>query len=84
MSDAFEHGSTFQQGEVSGNVRLERFEAHYGELFAKQVSVPTNLWKPMRVDEKGIELTSAAQPRRRVHEPRAKRVCFYNPKLTFA
>lgn len=36
MSDAvFEHAGGFEQGELSGNVRLGKFEAHYEELFAE-------------------------------------------------
>lgn len=36
MSDAlFEHQNTFAPGEVSGNVRLGRFEAQYEELFSQ-------------------------------------------------
>ena len=31
----FEHGGSFEQGEISGNVRLGKFEAHYEELFAE-------------------------------------------------
>lgn len=31
----FEVGKDFEQGELSGNVRLGRFEAHYEELFAE-------------------------------------------------
>lgn len=36
MSDGqvFEHAATFEQGEVSGGVRLDRYEAHYEQLFA--------------------------------------------------
>jgi hypothetical protein len=35
MSEAlFEHAGTFEQGEISGNVRLGKFEAQYEELFA--------------------------------------------------
>ena len=30
----FEHRAGFEQGEISGNVRLGKFEAHYEELFA--------------------------------------------------
>jgi hypothetical protein len=33
----FEHGAGFEQGEVSGNVRLDRFEAMYEELFAEVI-----------------------------------------------
>ncbi len=33
--DVFEVGKDFEQGELSGNVRLGRFEAHYEELFAE-------------------------------------------------
>ncbi len=33
--ELFEHGGRFEQGEISGNVRLGRFEAHYEELFAE-------------------------------------------------
>jgi hypothetical protein len=33
-SGLFEHATTFEQGEVSGNVRLGKFEAQYEELFA--------------------------------------------------
>lgn len=35
MSDIFSHGGNFEQGEISGNVRLGKFEAHYEELFAE-------------------------------------------------
>jgi hypothetical protein len=36
MADAvFEVGQGFEQGELSGNVRLGKFEAHYEELFAE-------------------------------------------------
>lgn len=35
MSDIFSHGGQFEQGEISGNVRLGKFEAHYEELFAE-------------------------------------------------
>jgi hypothetical protein len=31
----FEHGGSFEQGEISGNVRLGKYEAHYEELFAE-------------------------------------------------
>ncbi len=34
---AFEHGSGFEQGEVGGNVRLGKFEAHYEEIFAEVI-----------------------------------------------
>lgn len=34
-ADLFEHATTFEQGEISGNVRLGKFEAHYEELFAE-------------------------------------------------
>ncbi len=35
MSDTlFSHAGTFEQGEISGNVRLGKFEAQYEELFA--------------------------------------------------
>src|SRR5437870_1099230 len=33
----FEHGSGFEQGEVGGNVRLGKFEAHYEEIFAEVI-----------------------------------------------
>ncbi|MFO0551259.1 MAG: hypothetical protein U0271_22915 [Polyangiaceae bacterium] len=36
MTEAlFEHGGNFEQGEIAGNVRLGKFEAHYEELFAE-------------------------------------------------
>jgi hypothetical protein len=31
----FEHTATFEQGEVTGNVRLGKFEAHYEQIFAE-------------------------------------------------
>jgi hypothetical protein len=31
----FQHATSFEQGEISGNVRLGKFEAHYEELFAE-------------------------------------------------
>lgn len=33
--DLFQHSGDFQQGEVSGNVRLGKFEAQYEELFSE-------------------------------------------------
>jgi hypothetical protein len=36
-TQAFEHGSSFEQGELSGNVHLGKFEAHYEELFAEVI-----------------------------------------------
>jgi hypothetical protein len=33
--EQFVHGGSFEQGEISGNVRLGKFEAHYEELFAE-------------------------------------------------
>jgi hypothetical protein len=35
--EVFEHGAGFEQGELSGTVRLDRFEAHYEELFAEVI-----------------------------------------------
>ena len=36
MSDqVFEHGAGFQHGEVSGNVRLDKYEAFYEQIFAE-------------------------------------------------
>src|SRR5262245_45617897 len=36
MSDqVFEHAASFHQGEVGGNVRLDRYEATYEQLFAE-------------------------------------------------
>ena len=38
MSDAtFDVSAGFEQGEVTGNVRLGRFEAQYEELFAEVI-----------------------------------------------
>jgi len=38
MSEAlFEHGGNFEQGEISGDVRLGKFVAHYEELFAEML-----------------------------------------------
>ncbi len=38
MSDVtFDHGTSFEQGEISGNLRLGRFEAQYEELFAEVI-----------------------------------------------
>ena len=31
----FEHASTFEQGEVTGNVRLDKYEVYYEQLFAE-------------------------------------------------
>lgn len=31
----FQHAGNYEQGEISGNVRLGKFEAHYEELFAE-------------------------------------------------
>jgi hypothetical protein len=36
-AQAFEHASSFEQGELSGNVHLGKFEAHYEELFAEVI-----------------------------------------------
>ncbi|MBK6518709.1 MAG: hypothetical protein IPG04_32365 [Polyangiaceae bacterium] len=33
--DLFQHPGNFEQGELTGNVRLGKFEAHYEELFAE-------------------------------------------------
>lgn len=33
----FEHGAGFEAGEVSGSVRLDKFEAYYEELFAEVI-----------------------------------------------
>ena len=33
----FEHGAGFEQGEISGTVRLDKFEAYYEELFAEVI-----------------------------------------------
>ncbi|HTJ84936.1 MAG TPA: hypothetical protein VL400_24630 [Polyangiaceae bacterium] len=33
--ELFQHGGGFEQGEISGNVRLGKFEAQYEELFAE-------------------------------------------------
>src|SRR5882757_6391554 len=35
--NSFEHAATFEQGEISGNVRLGKFEAQYEELFAEAI-----------------------------------------------
>src|SRR6266542_120602 len=34
---SFEHEDTFEKGEVSGNLRLGKFEVHYEELFAEAI-----------------------------------------------
>ncbi|NUP12324.1 MAG: hypothetical protein HOW73_40275 [Polyangiaceae bacterium] len=34
-NEPFQHAGDFEQGELSGNVRLGKFEAHYEELFAE-------------------------------------------------
>src|SRR5580692_768854 len=34
---SFEHEQGFQQGELSGQLRLGKFEAHYEELFAEVI-----------------------------------------------
>jgi hypothetical protein len=33
----FEHGSSFEQGELGGGVRIDRFEAHYEQLFSEVI-----------------------------------------------
>ena len=33
----FEHGAEFEAGEVSGNVRLGKFESYYEALFAEVI-----------------------------------------------
>jgi len=34
---SFQHGDTFEQGELSGSLRLGKFEVHYEELFAEVI-----------------------------------------------
>src|SRR3954454_9538018 len=34
---SFEHGESFDQGELTGQVRLGKFEAHYEEIFAEVI-----------------------------------------------
>src|SRR5580692_4531723 len=34
---AFEHADGFEQGELAGQVRLGKFEAHYEEIFAEVI-----------------------------------------------
>src|SRR5258708_38793921 len=34
---SFEHEQGFQQGELSGHLRLGKFEAHYEEIFAEVI-----------------------------------------------
>src|SRR5262249_16219568 len=34
---SFEHEGTFEKGEVSGNLRLGKFEVHYEEIFAEVI-----------------------------------------------
>jgi hypothetical protein len=36
-NDAFSHDACFERGEVAGNVRLGKYEAHYEEIFAEVI-----------------------------------------------
>ena len=53
--EMFEHGAGFEQGEVSGNVRLDKFEAYYEELFAEVIE------DGVITAEERARLTKAAQ-----------------------
>ena len=54
---AFEHADGFEQGELGGQVRLGKFEAHYEEIFAEVIEddLPPAFMKNALLWAEGLE-----------------------------